>query len=800
MKKTLTLKRITFCLVLAMLFVYQNTNAQTTFKVTSPAGIGGEYGMVKASFGGAFQNTCNAIGAISGELMIGDDGDDEGGTGSTTDGCQTLVNDLTGKIALIDRSTCEFGQQCLNAETAGAIAVIVCNNVPDAPIAMDPGAVGAQVTIPCLMLGQADCNTIRVEIPTVEVSIYWQYDPFPGTDVILWGNVPGEGDFNGGLNAWTTIDDSGCANFELWRWSPDATATDGAFSTGGGTSDSPSACNGAMAFDSDFYDNNGDSGNLGGGDCPAPHTGELISPTIDLASIAGNEQGVALKFHQATRQFTSTYFISYSNDDGVNWNDIEINDELIVNSAHINEVKRIYLPCAELSSSTFKVKFRYEANYYYWIVDNVQLVGATAAEANNLRVMANFYAIAPNAVTPASQVEPFSFLADVYNAGGATQTGVNLNVTIDDNSGEVFNADLPYDDIPCDSLVENIPFTDYFTPDGSINNYSGKYEISSDSVDADPSDNVQFFSFSTSDTVFAKETGMTRDILPAASNWEGDMEPHSWAYGNYFYVVDGDNWWASSATFGLGNANDPGIPGRLISIYLYKWDEDTNEDGNMDPDERTKVGFNVYEIQGNESTSDLITVSLSNFPSGDPGPVDLESNQAYVLMVEYATTDEVDFALVASDEIDYSAMAFRSELDGVPEGNGRYAGMLGVNGDLESEPYSSVGFGQDLVPVVRLNLGTPVNTYNPLDPANVLELSPNPTSEKINLKIDLVELQERVSIRIFDVNGRLILDQPYENMQHQMLQFDVSDFTSGTYFLHFITENGVKTERFVVQH
>jgi hypothetical protein len=212
------------------------------------------------------------------------------------------------------------------------------------------------------------------------------------------------------------------------------------------------------------------------------------------------------------------------------------------------------------------------------------------------------------------------------------------------------------------------------------------------------------------------------------------------------------------------------------------------------------VGFSIYEILGSEQPTDLITVPLLNFPSGDQGPVDLESGQAYVLMVEYATNDEVDFALVASDIMNYSAMAFRSELDGIPEGNGRYAGFLGINGDLDDEPYSSVGFGQDIVPVVRLNLGTPVSTDNPLDAANVVEISPNPADSKINIKIDLVENQENVNIRILDINGRLLIDRPFENMKNETLEFDVSNFTSGAYFLHLITENGVRTERFIVQH
>ncbi len=57
---------------------------------------------------------------------------------------------FTGKAALISRGTCEFGLKVLNAEQAGAEAVLVYNNVGggDTLINMAPGVVGNQVTIP----------------------------------------------------------------------------------------------------------------------------------------------------------------------------------------------------------------------------------------------------------------------------------------------------------------------------------------------------------------------------------------------------------------------------------------------------------------------------------------------------------------------------------------------------------------------------------------------------------------------------------------------------------------------------
>ncbi len=91
--------------------------------------------------------------------------------------CGEVINaeEVEGKIAMIYRGRCEFGTKSLNAQNAGAIAVIICN-VPGAgndptsdgndPISngMGPGANGASVTIPVFALGFEDCNRIVATI------------------------------------------------------------------------------------------------------------------------------------------------------------------------------------------------------------------------------------------------------------------------------------------------------------------------------------------------------------------------------------------------------------------------------------------------------------------------------------------------------------------------------------------------------------------------------------------------------------------------------------------------------------
>lgn len=123
--------------------------------VNAPGNVMGNYIMALAGFGGDLDIP------LTGNVVEVDDG-----SGNPTLGCNNLVNggEINGNIALVDRGTCEFGLKCLRAQNAGAIAVIVCNNVGGNPITMGPGASGNQVDIPAVMIRQDDCATIRMQL------------------------------------------------------------------------------------------------------------------------------------------------------------------------------------------------------------------------------------------------------------------------------------------------------------------------------------------------------------------------------------------------------------------------------------------------------------------------------------------------------------------------------------------------------------------------------------------------------------------------------------------------------------
>ncbi len=155
--------------------------AGDSLDVNAPENIVGDYIMVLASFGGSLGSP------VTGDVVEVDDG-----SGNPSLGCGTLINNgaINGNIALVDRGTCQFGTKCLNAQNAGAIAVIVCNNVSGNPITMGGGNDGNQVTIPAVMIREDDCATIRMELNNgLNVTMVESPNPPPDLDSDLDNGV-----------------------------------------------------------------------------------------------------------------------------------------------------------------------------------------------------------------------------------------------------------------------------------------------------------------------------------------------------------------------------------------------------------------------------------------------------------------------------------------------------------------------------------------------------------------------------------------------------------------------------------
>jgi subtilisin family serine protease len=81
-----------------------------------------------------------------------------------SDGCTSVDPGASSKLALIDRGTCTFSQKVANAKAAGAVGVVIINNVAGDPIAMAKTA-GFDDDLPAVMIGKNDGAALRLVNP-----------------------------------------------------------------------------------------------------------------------------------------------------------------------------------------------------------------------------------------------------------------------------------------------------------------------------------------------------------------------------------------------------------------------------------------------------------------------------------------------------------------------------------------------------------------------------------------------------------------------------------------------------------
>ncbi len=143
-------------------------SAQVTVLVQNPPGLSGPLDFTEAAWGQNPQlsDTANAVTAYA--CFVDD------GTTADSLGCNPLVNgsQIAGKIAVVYRGTCEFGVKALNAQNAGAVAVVIINNAAGAPVAMGAGSQGANVSIPVVMITQNAGALLRDELLNCNVEFY----------------------------------------------------------------------------------------------------------------------------------------------------------------------------------------------------------------------------------------------------------------------------------------------------------------------------------------------------------------------------------------------------------------------------------------------------------------------------------------------------------------------------------------------------------------------------------------------------------------------------------------------------
>lgn len=127
--------------------------------VTSPASVAGDYLVGTASFGPAL-NSPGVTGEVAQVV------DTAPNTGLACTALSTLnAAAVNGKIAVVDRGVCTFNVKAATLQAAGAIGMIVVDNVAGSPPA-GLGGTDPTITIPSVRVTLADGSTLKTALAT----------------------------------------------------------------------------------------------------------------------------------------------------------------------------------------------------------------------------------------------------------------------------------------------------------------------------------------------------------------------------------------------------------------------------------------------------------------------------------------------------------------------------------------------------------------------------------------------------------------------------------------------------------
>lgn len=615
--------------------------------------------------------------------------------------------------------------------------------------------------------------------------------------------------FDGGMEGWRSLDAAGFETTLGWTWSETGDISMGNFGPAEGTTiASESQCNGAMVMDSDFLDNDGMDDNFGNGPCPAPCTGYLVSPVMDLTD--ANEP-LEIMFFQAVRQFNSEFNIYISIDGGASNSDtIPFNELLILNDNMTQGITRIPF-CDDVieGQSQVVITFEYISNYYFWAIDDFSIVPSSLVD---LRVNKNFYAKTPNYATPKNMGTTVPMLVDVENRKvyDSPESTVNFRV-LDGDENTLFSSSRDYESVPACGIDQNQIFDDMFPMPSELGDYSIEYDVLAEGDDNVANDLIAA-PFKITDREFRKVPTIEEgDEFGWGTNYLRGVRFGSAfvSWGAYFYIPQNEGGQAiESVSMGIvTNAGETPSAG-TITVSVYQW-LDLNEDGDATAEERIKLGTVDYLLLPDSPEFIQFTVT----PLDPDGQLIVPAADAELLIMAHTkpfdsvTNYFFNCAYIPEPRLlplaaDATNLAHRTaEIKG---GKGSFAAGDGASpDDGDDREFFNIDAGDSdgdqYLFDVSMILTPTVGTEDINENINV-SVYPSPASNKLNVDLNLEELSKNVSIELLDMTGNKVGSYNFNNIKNNVLSVDVSDYTAGMYLMNIRTEAGMISKKISVIH
>lgn len=518
---------------------------------------------------------------------------------------------------------------------------------------------------------------------------------------------------------------------------------------------SPTANNGFIIFDSDYYDNNGVAGAFGTGMYPCPHIGDLRTDMIDMSSYSD----VTLKMNSYYRTFAGQAFVDFYVNGNFN-SRVQVHSDIATNDATFtDQVALVRVPFSVVGNSNVQLSFVFEgtsnvinafSGYYFWMIDDLELMETPSFLLETVDANHGGWEVGYATTTgfgidytfkPLTQsaANPYMFELKVANAGAKNLNGIKMNVSINNAIGsQVFSSSS---DTTTLVILDTATYLANQTYDpATIGVYDISYWATSDSVLS--SDTIQMQTVIT-DSVYGRDYGSPD------GNWRVARDCGGLQLLNIFDIYSNEQ--VSSASAHIADYSRPGTP-----VYAV-----------------------LYEV---------------------------DTTQSPWAFIQLAQTD--DYNLQAQDIDNWINLAFKPAYNIFPGPHaiaiGGYAHPLdtfgvSTSGDAEilmsriQDNGCNLGtqaFGYwyyiSTTPMIRMNFGSTWPSAVSLEKNKNLRIFPNPAQNSLNIELLDPSLGEIV-LEIFDISGKLVLNERIENCQIKTI--DVSHIDKGNYMLSLKNKN-----------
>ena len=562
------------------------------------------------------------------------------------------------------------------------------------------------------------------------------------------------------------------------------TGSQGAYAGTNGPIASPTAANGFMLFDSDYYDNGGTAGNFGAGTYPcnsitggAPtgHVGTLTTDAIDCSMYSD----VSILFNSFYREYTGIAKIAFSIDGGITFTDtLEVHPDIEVNERTESDYQvMLRMPFNIAGNPNVQMQFIYDGTilyntsyngYYFWMIDDIELI---ETPAHLLDIKSETYGgwwIGYQSTgdlgidftfNPLNQVtaNPYRFESVLFNNGAADQYNTTMHVDVETSGSSVWTGSSSPTTLYTNTN-DTLATTTNFTPTST-----GIHQISFwASSDSFPTTDTIGRSTIVTDTVYGVDFDWASDGANAGSGYFLGRSQCGQVLGNAFDMYAQDE--ATSISF---HVNEESVAGAEVKVELYEID------ASVTPYAPIYLGeSDDYELTQADIGS-WVTLALSQ-------EYDVYANTTYVAAVRgYA--NPTDTSLISSSSND-NTLSFIQD-NGCDIGSGGFGYWYSASKPL----------------LIRLNLGefsvTPPNSINEDIFDKKFSVHPNPSKGIFN--IDLID--EKNGDYLISVSNILGEEVYSETRLITSTTINLSDLESGIYILDIQNGDSSISKKLIIE-